>query len=252
VLGRAAFTRGDLEQDVLAVAFDALCCASTVGHAVPGYVDRLASRLGGGVMAPAPDAVERERRQLVTRRLSRELEAAMERDQLVEDRGRLERMLDEAIDRLDLRRLRDCSPPQRVDAYGIAERLREVRGDITSARTRDALGAAEARARDPVGRAGELHLQIEREQAVRRQAGARVALYQRSRSPELAPARSMANLIAALLPGAHGAALDTLDGQARQLEVTRPVSEEERRRSTESLARKEVRNAQLLNPGWTP
>jgi hypothetical protein len=248
VLGRAAFTHGDLEQDVLAVAFDALCCAATLNHTVPGYMDRLTARLGGGVMTPDPDAAERERRELITRRLSRELACAMNRDQLVEDRARLLRMVDEAVDQLDLRRLKDCSRPQRVAAYGIAERLREIRADITSARTRESFTAVETRIRDPLGRAGKLYLQIEQERARRCEIRTIAVPYQRSRSQELRPARSMANFIAALLPGAHGSALDVLEGQAHQLEVAPPISEEEHRRKIAAFQAEQIRMATLVNP----
>jgi hypothetical protein len=246
VLGRAAFTHGDLEQDVLVVALDALCCASTLGHTVLGYTDRLASRLGAGVMIPDHDAAERERRQLVTRRLSRQLEHAMKRDQLVEDRGRLERMLDEAIDRLDLRRLKDCSPQQRVEAHGIGERLREVRADITAARTRDALTAAEARARDPVCRGGELHQQIERERIRRAETENRLRPIQRTRGSANALLRDMAANIKTALADSHGAELDVLDQRSRQLIEAPPMSPAEQQRHIQALARHQVELARGL------
>jgi hypothetical protein len=244
-LGWAALTNSDdLEQAVLVVAFDALCCASTLGHAVAGYADRLASRLGAGALTPDPDAAEDQRRQLVTRRLSRELQRATERDRLVEERGRLERMLDEAIDQLDQRRLKDCSPQHRVEAYGITERLREVRDDITSARTQEgALAAAEVRARDPLGRAGRLHRQIERERELRRLAERRVVPELRSRSPDRAPRRDLAGFIRALLPRAHGADLESLEQQTRQLEQPPPMSQAEQRRHIQELAMEQVTRA---------
>jgi hypothetical protein len=246
VLGHAAFTRGDLEQDVLAVAFDALCCASTLGHTVAGYMDPLVSRLGGGVMVPDPDAVDHER-QLVVRRLGRELERAKDRDRLVEDRGRLAQMLEEALDRLDLRRLKDCSPQQRVDARGIAQRLREIRGCVTSASTREALTAAEARGREPLVRTGELLRQIDRERQARREIQTWAAPTQRSRRPELQPARKAIQLIIDMLPNANGSELDQLRQQAQQLEHAPPISETERRRRLEAFQREQVEIAERLN-----
>jgi hypothetical protein len=246
VLGRAAFTHGDLEQDVLVVALDALCCASTLGHTVPGYTDRLASRLGAGVMIPDSDAADSERRQLVTRRLSRQLERAMSRDELVEDRGRLERMLDELVDWLDLRRLKDCSPQQRVEAHGIGERLREVRADITAARTREALTAAEARARDPVRRGGELHRQIDRERIRRAETENRLRTIQRTRGSANALLRDMAANIKTALANSHGAELDVLDQRSRQLVQAPPMSPAEQQRHIQALARHQVELARGL------
>jgi hypothetical protein len=220
-LGRAAYTHGDLEQDVLAVALDALCCASTRGHTIRGYVDRLAHRLGAGVMVPDPEAVERERQRLVTCRLSRDLERAMERDQLVEDRGRLERMLDEAIDRLDLRRLKGCSRQQRVEGTGSPSDC--VRSAVTP--PRHALETPSRRRRPaPATPSGAPESCTCRSSESRALAARSAPLRTRpaDRNPELQPARTMVNLIAASLPGAHGTALDTLDGQAHQLEAAPP------------------------------
>jgi hypothetical protein len=162
-LGRAAITAGPLEQAVLATAYDYLLCADTLGQARDGYHERLAHRLGAGAMIPDPDAAEGQRRQLVVRRRSRELDRANDRHRLIEQRGRLTQMLDEVLDQLDGRRLRDCSADQRVAARGLADRLRAVRADVTAARTSRALSIAEDHARDPMQRAGELCRQIDHE-----------------------------------------------------------------------------------------
>ena len=162
-LGRAALADGPLEQAVIATVYDYLMCADTLGQARDGYAGRLAHRLGAGAMLPDPDAAKRQQQQLIERRVSRELECALDRNQRVEERGRLEQMLSEVIDKLDLRRLKDCSPRQRVAARGLAEHLREVRSEVTAARAWEALRAAESQGRDPLTRAGELLEQIKLE-----------------------------------------------------------------------------------------
>jgi DNA-binding transcriptional ArsR family regulator len=247
-LGRAALTGGDLEQAVLAVAFDALCCASTLGHTVAGYIDRLAHRLGGGALAPDPNAAEDQRQLLAARRRKRALEKAVNHDRLIEERGRLDQMLDEVIARLDLRRLRNCPADQRVAARGLAARLRQVRADVTAARTSQALAAAEDRCRDPMRRAGELLREIDQEHETRREIQARAAPLQRSRKPELEPARKAMHLLMAMLPNAHGPQLETIERRAQQLEVAPPpVSDQERRRSIAALQAKEINIAWQLN-----
>jgi hypothetical protein len=249
-LGYAALTRGDPEQAVLAVAFNALSCASTLGHTVAGYIDRLGPRLAGGALLPDAGGAEEQQRQLATLRRSRELERARDRHRLVEERGRLEQMLDEVLARLDLRRLQDCSADQRVTARGLAEVLRDTRGNVTAARTWQALSDAQEQARDPVLRAGELLRQIDRERQTRHEIRAQAAATQRTRKPELQAARRAVQLLVDMLPNATGAALDALEQQAKQLDqrlhIAPPVSEEQRRRDIEALALKQVHNARLL------
>jgi hypothetical protein len=157
-------------------------------------------------------------------------------------------MLDEAIDRLDLRRLKNCTAQQRVDTHGIAERLREVRADVTAARTRDTLTAAEARARDPLQRAGELHQQIEQERIRRLETENRLKMVQRTRSPERARSRELAVLIRALLPGANGAELQSLEQQSQQLLQARPTSEAERLRAIKAAQAREIEIVRRINP----
>jgi hypothetical protein len=250
VLGLGALTDGDLEQAVLAVALDALCCASTLGHTVAGYVDRLAPRLGNGALLPDADAVEHQQQQLATLRRDRALEKAIDRDRLVEERGRVAQIFREAIARLDGRGLRDCAWEQRVAARGVADLLRGLLREVTAARSWQAIQAVEERGREPLRRVGELLQQIDQERTRRQQTAARVESLRRSRKPELAPARALADLIRMMLPGAAGEALDVVEGQARQLEVAPPVTEEQRRRDHEQLALKQVQNAQRVDPGW--
>ena len=114
-LGRAALSDGLLERAVIATVYDYLLCADTLAQARDGYAGRLARRPGAGGLVADPDAAQQQQQQLAERQLSREVERALERDRFVEKRGRLERMLLEALDRLDLRRLKSCSPGQRVD-----------------------------------------------------------------------------------------------------------------------------------------
>ncbi len=157
-------------------------------------------------------------------------------------------MLSEVIDKLDLRRLKDCSPRQRVAARGLAEHLREVRSEVTAARAWEALRAAESQGRDPLTRAGELLEQIKLERDSRQQITSSTTAIRRSRRSELAPARIAAALIWELLPGAHGPELDALKHQAQQLEQSPPVSEAERRKGIAALQAKEINVARMLNP----
>jgi hypothetical protein len=247
-LGRAAFADGPLEQAVLEAAYDYLVCADTLGHAVAGYAGRLAPRLGDGMLVPDPDAAQLQRQQLIERRLVREVERAVSRGRFVEQRARLAQMLVEAIAQLDLRRLRDCSLSQRVDAYGIAAHLREVCAEVTSARSQETLEAADSWAQDPLRRAGELVRQIDQERDTRRQVAARTAPLQRSRRPELAPARGIAGFIHALLPAAHGPELAALNHRAHQLELSPPISEAQRLKQIRALQAKELHNSQMVNP----
>lgn len=250
-LGRPALTHGPLEQAVIATAYDYLLCADTLGQARDGYASRLQHRLGAGSLLPDPDAAQRQRQELTERRLSREIEQYLERDQLVEDRAGLEQMLTHLIDRLDLRRLKDCSPQQQVAARRIAARLREVRAAVTAARTRQALEAAEGRAQDPSWRAGLLLEQIDQDRGRRRQIKAVAVPTQRSRRPEHAPARDMAGLILAMLPGATGQELETLAQQSQHLEQSAPTNESERRRAIEQLQAREIHSARMTNPWLT-
>jgi hypothetical protein len=254
-LGRAALTSGDLEQAVFAVALDALCCASTLGHTVAGYSDRLASRLGNGALLPDLNAAEQQQQQLAALHRKRKLEHARDRHRFVEERTRLDQMLHEVINRLDLRRLQDCSTNQRVDARSIAEVLRDIRANITAAQTWQTLSDAEDHARDPVLRAGELLHQIDQDRATRREIQARAAPIQRSRKPELQAFRNAMQLAIDMLPNTHGTALDILAQQTRQLvEQEPPMSEAERRRRTQAFQRREVEitsqvGRHLLDPG---
>jgi hypothetical protein len=255
-LGLAAITRGPLEEAVLATVYDYLICADTLGHARDGYHDRLTHRLGGGAFLPDAAAAEHQQQQLATLRRNHELEGARDRHRLVEERGRLGQMIDEVIARLDLRRLRDCSTDQRVAARGLAHVLRDDRGNVTAARTWQAMSDAEDQARDPMLRAGELLRQIDQERNARREIQAYAAPVQRSRKPELHPVREAMRLLLDMLPTANGAEqLDTLRQEARQLaEQEPPMSEAERRRRIQALQRKELEitgrlNRHLLDPG---
>jgi hypothetical protein len=244
-LGRAALADASLEQAVLATAYDYLVVASTVGQARDDYHERLMDRLSAGALAPDPAAAQRQRQRLQKRRIASELERMAAREELVEQRARFDQMLEEMVVRLDLRRLKDCPPPQRVEARVLAELLRIVQN--SAARSPEALQAAEERARDPYRRAGELLAQIEHDRSRRRQADAQAALIQRSRSPQRAPARHMAANIRAQLHTASGSELDSLTQQAQQLEIAPPMSEAEQRRRINELSLSEVRHAQLLN-----
>ena len=105
------------------------------------------------------------------------------------------------------------------------------------------LEAAESWAQDPLRRVGELVRQIDQERDTRRQVAARTAPVQRSRRPELAPARGIAGFIHALLPGAHGTELQVLDQRSQQLEVAPPWTDAERRRDIAALSMTQVDNA---------
>jgi hypothetical protein len=228
------------------------CCTCLTGYTRNDYHDRLGHRLGAGALQSDLNAAEQQQQQLVAYRRRRKHEQAVARDRLVEERGQLEQVLHEVIDRLDLRRLKDCSPQQRRVAHGLADLLRELLGGVTAAMSHDALRAVPERGRDPLSRAGELLRQINEVRDARRVTHARLAPALRIRRPELEPARKAAQLLALMLPGAAGEALDVLDGQARQLEIAAPVSEEQRRRDHARLALKQVRDAERNNPGWTP
>ena len=102
---------------MIATAYDYLTCADTLGQARDGYAGRLAHRLGDGAMRPDPDAAQRQREELYARRLEREIARAIDRDKLVEERGYLEQMLNEAIAVFDLHKLKACSLPQRFAAW---------------------------------------------------------------------------------------------------------------------------------------
>ena len=166
-LGRAALADGPLDQAVLTTVHDYLACADTLGHARDGYPARLAPQFGDGALRPDPDAAQRQREQLYARRFEREIERAVERNRLVAERGYVEQMLSEKIAMLDLRKLKYCSPPQRMAAWSLAEVLRGVRTDVTSASTREALEIAKTCVGDHVQLADRLHEEIEREAAIR-------------------------------------------------------------------------------------
>jgi hypothetical protein len=256
-LGLAAFI-GDLEQAVVVVALDALCCASTLGHTVAGYVDRLAPRLGGGALSPDADAVEQQQQQLAALRRDRERERANDLHRFIERRACFVQMLDEVIACLDLRRLRDCSTDQRLIAHGLAEVVRYIRANAAAIRVNaaapgrwQALSDAEDQARDPVLRAGELLRHIEEDRKARREIQAAAASTQRTRKPELQPARKAMQLLIDMMSNANGAQLDTLKQEVQQLVVAPPVTEEARRRDHQQLAQKQIWSARRL-PGWTP
>jgi hypothetical protein len=251
-LGRAALADASLEEAVLATAYDYLTCADTVEQARDGYHERLTHRLGTSALAPDPALAHDQRQRLQVRRVTRERERMAARDKLVEERGRLAQMLDEAIARLNLRRLQECSPQQRVDARALADVLREVRAAITATTTPDALQLAEARARDPLRRAAELLAQIEHHRTSHGETAARLARVLRSRKPELAPARASAATLRARLPSASDAELDVLAQQAQHLEIAPPMSEAERRRGIAAFQADQIRIAQLVNPPVGP
>ena len=247
-LGRAALADGPLDQAVLTTVHDYLACADTLGHARDGYPARLAPQFGDGALRPDPDAAQRQREQLYARRFEREIERAVERNRLVAERGYVEQMLSEKIAMLDLRKLKYCSPPQRMAAWSLAEVLRGVRTDVTSASTREALEIAKTCVGDHVQLADRLHEEIEREAAIRDDTIARLAPVWRSRRPELAQARDEAGLIQRRLPGAYGTELEVLDQRSQQLQVSPPVTEADRLRSQRALQAKELHNARMVNP----
>ena len=123
-----------------------------------------------------------------------------------------------------------------------------MRSEVTAARTWEALRDAESLARDPVTRAGELLQQIGRERDTRREAAEQTGRLRRSRSLELAPARTAAGVILELLPGAHGPELAALKHQAQQLEQSPPVSEAERLRRIRAFGMEQADIARRLNP----
>lgn len=100
-LGRAVLADGPLEHAVLEAAYDYVACADTLRHARDGYAGRLAPGLGDGALRPDPDAAQRQPQELIERRFLRDVERTLERDQLVEERGDLEQMLNEAIAMFD-------------------------------------------------------------------------------------------------------------------------------------------------------
>jgi hypothetical protein len=101
-VGRAVLADGPLEHAMLETAYDYLACADTLRHARDGYAGPLAPRLGDGALRPDPDAAQRQRQELIERRFLSDVERTLERDQLVEERGYLEQMLNEAIAMFDL------------------------------------------------------------------------------------------------------------------------------------------------------
>jgi hypothetical protein len=247
-IGRAALTDGDLEQAVLATVYDYLTCAGTLDHARPDYSARLAHRLGAGALLPSPEAAHQQREAIEQHRRQRAQERAVDRDQFVEMRARLKREIKTMIDKLNLRGLRNCSPEQQRDAYGLAERLREVLPDIAAAESWETLQAADDRARDPYERAVELLAEVERERSTRGDMKDRLAPFQRSRGSALALARELGGNILAMARHAHGADLDALDQQARQLEREPPMSEAERARRLAAFARDQAEFGRAINP----
>jgi hypothetical protein len=247
-IGRATITESDLEQAVLATVYDYLTCASTLGHARLDYSARLAHRLGAGALLPNPGAAERQREVIEQRRRQRAHEQALDRDQLVEERGRQKKDLKAMISSLDGRGLRDCSPEQQTDAFGIAERLREVLPYVTGAESWEELQAAEDRARDPYERAVELLAEIERERNIRSEMEDRLGPTTRSRSSALALARELGGNILAMARHAHGADLEALNQQSQQLEREPPMGEAEKRRRLAAFQRDQAEFGRLINP----
>jgi hypothetical protein len=248
VLGRAAHKEVELEAAVARVALDYLTCASTLGHARADYSARLAHRLGAGPLLPSPESAEQQREVIEQRRRQRAHEQAIDRDRFVEDRGRLQHKLKAMIKSLDGRGLKTCSEEQREDAYGIAERLREVHADVGAARSRDALQKAEDRALDPYDRAVGLLAEIVREQGQRDQIKERLRPALRARSSPTALLREMAVNMKAALPGSHGVELDALDQRSQQLLRDPPLSEAEKHRRLAAFQRDQAEIGRLINP----
>jgi Mn-dependent DtxR family transcriptional regulator len=247
-IGRAALTDGDLEQAVLATVYDYLTCASTVDHARADYSARLAGRLGAGALLPSPEAVHQQREIIEQRRRQRAHEQDLDRDRLVEARGRLKKKVAQMRASLDGRGLRDCSNEQQEDAYALAERLREVLPDVSAAQTWEALQAAEDRAGDPYERADELLAEIEQERTTRSDMRSRLAPTQRSRGSVQALAREMATNLLAMARQAHGADLDALHQQAQQLERDPPIGEGERIRRLAEFQAAQAEFGRRINP----
>jgi hypothetical protein len=204
----------------------------------------LMSRAEAGL--PEPGAAQQQLERVEQRRRQRAHDHDLDRDQFVETRRRLQHKLTAMISSLDGRRLTDCPAEQRAEAYGVAERLRTVLKAVTRARSWETMHDADDRAADPYRRGEALVEQIDRDRNTRREIEGRADAMQRTHAPVLAAMCDMAANLHAMAKRSHGAALDSLNQQSRQLEQTSPIGQAERLRGIAALSEREVEHARAM------